>query len=567
MSKKNSKTQKTVLAHVRYENHHPDALILEVPQLGGDTLQFEFPMSALANKNAVKRELLAHGVPNKHVNEVTDIVLNEAPETQIVISRAVGWNDSFDRFVLPSRTLLADGIYVAAGDALEAYKRIDQEEPSNDIRSWRRSLSPPATRSRYIVLAIAAGFAAPLMKFANISESVVFNFVGRSGCGKTLTSRVAASVSGASTRADFASWQDSPRAIAEAAQLYNDRVLVIDDFMRGESSPRRRFDRLNEIGRMLPDGRSRAVTKTLAESGLDTLTWRSICFTSSEFPSARIALDANRHREDGHRARFIDIPVPGRTAGGIFDKVQADDDPIELAAQLERALDTEDTLPLYSWVAWLEEHQHDLSDRIEKGIRRYLVKSKGLVGLEHRIATKFALLAVAARLACEAGLTPWQDAKKAVIAIRKLMDAALAYDPGRDRLFHDVAPAILQEIASVKSDGGSSEGEITVLVEHCPAGGRVFLKPEDELPIEYRSFLMLAEQEGARVFGTQGRKNLQNRSSKIGPQKRLPCIDLDWLEEGVASNDNRRVSLPTKAIKSKVMNQRKVMRRKRKRQW
>ena len=566
MSKKTSKSSRTVLAHVRYQSSQSDTLILEVPQIGGDTLKFEFAMSALANKNSVKRELLSRGVPTRQVDQVADNVLKGEPEIQIVISRAVGWNDKYGRYVLPNKTIEVEGIYIAADDPLAAYQRVEQKgEQSPDSQSWQRSLKAPVSRSRYLVLALAAGFAAPLMKFAGISESVVFNLVGRSGCGKTLTSRVAASVGGASARADFTSWQDSPRAIAEAAQLYNDRVLVIDDFMRGESNARRRFDRLNEIGRMLPDGRSRAVTRVLSESGLDTLTWRAICITSSEFPSAQIALDAKRHREDGHRARFIDIPVPARTEGGVFDRLRSGDDSNELAARLEATLDHQEGLPLEEWVAWLEKNQDDLGNRITKGIRRYLAKSKNLVGLEYRIATKFALLAVAAKLAFEAGLTPWQDPKKAIAAIRALMEEALAFDPGRDRLFHNVAPRILQEIAPVKNEGGITNGEITALVDHCPAGGRVFLNPENELPLQCRSFLMIAEQEGARIFATNGRTNPERTIEKGGSRLRLPCIKLSWLEEGSASNDNTRRDAATSRTKPKVIKERKVVRRRRQR--
>jgi hypothetical protein len=293
------------------------------------------------------------------------------------------------------------------------------------------------TVSNYIAFGIMTALASPLVKFANLSESVVFNLYGPSSVGKTTVARMAMSTIGPAEC--IQNWDLKARALEEVASRHNDCPLILNGAERLSAVELKQF--VTRVVHMLPEGIGTARSSAVHDQ-LPNTTWRNVVLSTSNPPGREMG----GQWQEQDSVRFIDIPVPSVEEGGIFDAGGAD--AAGRAAKAEGYLTKiEDGIAANYGMLWPVYIKHlltlDILTVVSGYMQEYLALAEVAPGIEERIAKKFALAFAAGRIAQAAGLLPWQPVRpaRAVQALHKRSIAAR-------RLPSENLKAALDEIAT-----------------------------------------------------------------------------------------------------------------------
>ncbi len=331
------------------------------------------------------------------------------------VTQVTGWCG--DSYVLPWLTV-GDANerpeFVTILDlAVQQTKRVDPLGNAPRLGAWKDGLKNACRASKIMTFALATAFAAPLLRWADISEGMVFLLFGRSGTGKTLASRTAMSVFGPAALADLATFDLTKRALEELCAAHNDRLLVIDEVGRAGDTPANREKLLAEIAYSVPSGRGRMRSRAV-QGDLKDEVWRVLVLASSE-ESFHRAPNAKNSRKQGEAVRLIEIPVPGPDKGGIFDG-KADDDvdwkgrAAGLSKEVEQTIARNHGVAIAHFIdaiiADLEEARKVLSDLASLFVGE---KLKPRTAIEQRIAKKFGLTYAAGMLAIKHGCAPFTE--------------------------------------------------------------------------------------------------------------------------------------------------------------
>jgi len=166
--------------------------------------------------------------------------------------------------------------------------------------------------SQFLSFAILIGLAAPLPSYVEqkdgrgkpVPEEAIFHPAAESTAGKTLCARVTQSVFGSPEV--LMDYRATEREVAEACYAHNDLVVVLDDTETAALEDGELFRAMKLFGQRLPAGRSKAIAKIAAKSGLPPMNW--FCFGVSTGPETLAELGQRLHKKlHGRRVRFIDL--------------------------------------------------------------------------------------------------------------------------------------------------------------------------------------------------------------------------------------------------------------------
>ncbi|WP_176454719.1 DUF927 domain-containing protein [Tardiphaga sp. OK246] len=276
-------------------------------------------------------------------------------------------------------------------------------ETRGTLATWNAAVSPLAKQSNPVAFAICAALAAALVRFADLTESAVFNFVGPSSAGKSSIAKLAQTVLG--PPASIQSWDFKDRALEEAAALHNDCPLIMDAAERLKQADLRLF--MTRVVHMLPDGKGMVRSNSVNDT-LPNLAWKNIILSTSNFTGREMA-GAAAAWNDQEAVRFIDIPINDADMGGIFDRVTSGDDlrahTARLVAQTALVMDKNYGTLWPCYIAHLM--TLDLNSVIARHIADYLTYCEIGSSVEERIAQKFGLCFAAGMIAQSAGLLTW----------------------------------------------------------------------------------------------------------------------------------------------------------------
>lgn len=277
---------------------------------------------------------------------------------------------------------------------------------------WNRDVGEVALKSSSLTFGICTALAAPLQTYvqerANVrllSETAVFNLSGESGSGKTNTVRAAAGTFGPPDL--LGKWDFTRRGLEEFAESRHDLLAALDDTETHTDDLKAALRRVNQV---IPSGKSKHISKVVNHP---VLSWSTIGLTSSPKDLESIAKDVNWNRSNGDRVRYIDVPVPPASEGGIFDQLHGDElHRREEIGRLIRQLDAGVTqnyggiMPL--WIECLLAEDH--AGRVLKLVDDFVARVAGNAGgWEQRYARKFAVPAVAGYLAAKYKVVPWPE--------------------------------------------------------------------------------------------------------------------------------------------------------------
>jgi uncharacterized protein (DUF927 family) len=375
--------------------------------------EWAMPLSLLATDGReVRANLLDRGLyvsPQDAARKMLMAYLSAvAPAASALCVSRGGWHTVADQavFVLPDQVYGAPAEERVVLQTTHALPHAFRE--AGTIDDWRHEVSRYAVSNSRLVLAIAAGFAAPLIEIAG-EESGGINFQGGSRLGKSTALRVAGSVwGGGGLQGYIRQWRGTANGLEGVAAQHCDALLCLDEM--GQVDPRE----AGESAYLLANGagKSRAdrggLTRTPA-------TWRTLFLSTGEVSLADKMQEAGQRARVGQEVRLVDVPADAGAGFGMFEHLHRFNDGDSLARHLR---DT--TAKLYGTPirAFLRRLVNELAgdrtmvaDEIRQRRDDFIAANvpAGASGQVLSVAGRFALVAAAGTFATDWAITGWPE--------------------------------------------------------------------------------------------------------------------------------------------------------------
>jgi putative DNA primase/helicase len=339
-----------------------------------------------------------------HKALLVDYIARSNTYKRLVSTDMVGWVD--DRtFALPDRAygLIAEKV-VFEGNAEGYLSRGTPDE-------WRSGVATLAKGNPVLAFALCCSFAGPLLKLCGI-ENGGFHLDADSSSGKTTALKAAGSVWGEPRDGKhIKTWRATANALEGHAELYNDNLLPLDEI--GQGDPREMSAAIYTIANGASKGRAKA------EGGVrSTRTWRVMVLSTGERSFATRLAEIGEDIKRGQEVRIVDLPA--KRAFGAWDELHGEPDGAAFSRRIDRGI-----ADCYGVAgrAFLERLTQDVvtswPDRWNDMKGGFPPRSDD--GQDHRVAVRFALVALAGETAIEYGILPWAKGD-AIAAAKTMMD-------------------------------------------------------------------------------------------------------------------------------------------------
>lgn len=345
---------------------------------------------------------LTLGAQKTAKDRLLHLIRSWKPEARLTSVHRLGWtDDSFESFVLGDKVIGAAKVLpmLAQGHGPSRHLAV-----KGSIESWRDSIGSKCQGNPLMVLAVSLAFSGPLLAVLH-ADGGGLHFRGTSSSGKTTLLRLAASVWG--SRGLIGQWRATSNGLEATASALNDMVLPLDEI--AEIAPRA----LHEAIYMLANGRAKARMAKDATAA-DSASWRLALISSGEVSVAEKLKEASLDVMIGHEVRLIDIEADTRTHG-VFDTLHgaksaaAFADALRAAAQDHHGAVGREFVRKLS--ALLQIKSPEMFERMVRGhVSAWLdALPSAPDGQIQRVARRFAIIAVAGRLATAMKLTGWGE--------------------------------------------------------------------------------------------------------------------------------------------------------------
>jgi len=396
-------------------------------------------------------------------------IVEQHPSKVIVLTDRIGWHG--EQFVLPDRAIGCHGEEVR-------YQSTPGEEPflakKGTISSWREQVARLCIGNSRLSFAVSAAFVGPLLRLAGTDGGGV-HFRGSSSSGKTTILHVAASALGS---AKFIQrWRATDNAIEAIAAQRCDLLLLLDEL--AQVDPRV----AGEILYLLANGVSKA-RSTRSGQNRPLLTWLLFFVSAGEIGLETHMAEVGKRARAGQELRMAEIPADAGSDLGVFEDLHGYEHGAAFADALGRATREHHGVAgelFLEWVvanrAWLIDN---LQRKVEELVRAWIPETAS--GQVHRVARRFALVAVAGELATEQGITGWPIGE-ASAGVKKCLDAWITVRGGlgifEDRIVLRQIRRFLQEHSEGRFSDWSRSTD-----EHAPrtlnrAGYRKSVRDKD----------------------------------------------------------------------------------------
>jgi len=348
-------------------------------------------------------------------NRLTEYIQTRSPAEFASCTDRIGWHptEGGAAYVLPHKTIGADTerIVFQTDSAMENTFR-----QRKDAAAWRDRIGALCAGNSRLVFAVACAFAGPLLRPAGM-ESGGFHLRGDSSSGKTTLLRLAASVNGGPSY--MQRWRTTDNALEAIAAQHCDALLILDELSQVEGKV------AGECAYMLANEQSKA-RATRGGAPRARLSWRLLFLSTGELSLADHMAEGMKRVRAGQEVRMADIPSDAGAGMKTFENIHSYASPAAFAAHLAREVQACHGAPGLAFIEWACQHWGTLARRLRDGVQSLTTQwvPPGAAGQVHRVAARFALVAMAGELATEAGLTGW-DASESEWAARACFDAWL----------------------------------------------------------------------------------------------------------------------------------------------
>jgi hypothetical protein len=347
-------------------------------------------------------------------NEIVKHLASEEPKRRFVLVAAPGWYDS--EFVLPDEVFSPPAhrtdfrIDLDAVGHLGAFRR-----GTGSLKGWRQTVARPARKSSCLRVAIAAAFAAPLLRPMGM-DSFGINWFSGTSDGKTSMLFIAGSVAGLIGVTGLPGWADSEPGLEDQAYGHRDCLVPLDESGDGNGKvPPEQKARM--LAFMIARNRPRKLSNQYERAHrLQGREYRIIAQSSSEVALTELAIAAGKKRLGGEEVRFIDVCASEPGSLGIFDGQVT---PLPGKTDRETAKELIDRMKAdaeanqgFAFRKFLDRYFRDPKSLSK--VRAYKDEFEKKVSVPSsnaalRIRSNFALIWGAAALAIDYGILPWKN--------------------------------------------------------------------------------------------------------------------------------------------------------------
>jgi hypothetical protein len=346
-------------------------------------------------------------------NEILRQLAAEQPKRRLLLVSTPGWHGS--EFVL------LDQVFSPPGSKTDY--RIDPDSHAHigafmceegSLKEWQQTVARLAKKSSCLRVAIAAAFAAPLLRPMNM-DSFAINWFSTTSDGPR----------------GLPGWADSDPGIEDQALGHRDCILPLDE--TGDAGKVPLKDKAKMLAFTIARNRPRTLSKKHeCANGLQDREWRIVAQASSEQALTQVAIDAGGRRLGGEEVRLVDVCASEPGSLGIFDGViktrpgKTDRETTkELIEQMKADAKANQG---FAFREFLRNYLHD-AEALSK-VKAYKEQFESQVRVPPsnaalRIRSNFALIWAAAAMAIDYGVLPWKK-PPTFRAVEKCLRKALA---------------------------------------------------------------------------------------------------------------------------------------------
>lgn len=371
--------------------HHTWAVPIELFQ--GDGTESR---KALSNQGVII-------TPDRRGRELFQIYLMSYPVDKFALCvDSVGWHNH--RYVLPTETYSNPN---SQDNELIVYQRTDgldnRFKHNGEVDAWKKGVSLLLESHSKLVFSVACAFAGQLLEPLN-QQGGGFHLNGTSSKGKSTAIYIACSVWG-HPKEYYRTWRSTGNALEQTAFMHNDGFLVLDEI--GEASAK-------DIGQtvyMLANGQGKARMARTAVTKAPQQ-WRVLFLSSGEKTFKEILNEIGQTAKLGQEIRLPEINID-TCEHGIFDGVDFAPDASQQANLLYDNAVQSYGVAGRAWLEFLTQDKGAITETALKMYQQYKAKitPDNAQGHIARVASRFALVAVAGELATQANITGWQKGR------------------------------------------------------------------------------------------------------------------------------------------------------------
>lgn len=274
-----------------------------------------------------------------------------------------------------------------------------------ELLNWKRAIPEAVRGTPVLVVTLCLPFVGLIAGPLDLAEGFGLMLVGETSMGKSLATVLAASVWGDPDQF-VRKWNTTENSLEVLAALNSHTLLALDETAA-----------LGGGTDVLLRGVMRLVAgkeKHRLSGGLELDKWYTVLLTSSEKGLAELAAHDGADLRPGHGVRLVDVPAEGDRPGTIFDVLPKGLKDVRFYEQLDGAARRHfgvagDKCATYltddlakngrkDVVAWLDARRRSFLDNL---------RPQPVSGAEHRVASHFALIYAAGRLASDYGILPY----------------------------------------------------------------------------------------------------------------------------------------------------------------
>lgn len=355
------------------------------------------------NGRAIIKILVDEGLQVSTDSRMIDALqhyLNMAPPLEKEMATCtdrIGWHGEI--YLLPDNSVIGNAgtrvVYTGAPIG-------NHHATKGTLPQWKDNVAAICRGNTMLIFAICISLAAVLLRLLKV-ESGGYHIFGESSTGKSTTLYVGASVH-SEPNEFMGTWRSTSNGVEARAKQCNDSLMINDELHQSTAKEAGGISYLI----MNDKGKQRA---NVLGGARDVNGWRLNCLSSGEVAYAAFIQEGGKNSRAGQEVRMVDISADMGAGLGVFENIHGAKDSHTFAEQIKKACLNYYGTPIRAFldelVGNIDQLEPFFVDMKDNFFNDYVpLESSGQV---KRVATKFAVAALAGELATEVDITGWDE--------------------------------------------------------------------------------------------------------------------------------------------------------------
>ncbi|TRX52753.1 DUF927 domain-containing protein [Thalassomonas sp. M1454] len=377
------------LGYVKNAEHKTWERKIAFKDFEGQWQSIVLPMNETSSSaNKLAQHLSYHGLHfvEGQKKKLYDYVLACNPSQRFISVNKPGWYG--DTYVSPKGGLFGRYIYNAPSNMQQFYQQ------SGELEQWKNNVAALCAGNSRLMFSVSVVFCSLILPLID-GQCCVFHLYNKSSTGKSSALKLAMSVLGKG----LMTWHTTDNALEEFLQRLNHSAGIFDEIAQLPKN------KLSEVIYMVCNGEGRARFGQTDKRN----TWLNNCLSSGEFSIKSALTDSKQGLYEGQEVRFVDICADAGEGHGVLDDIHNYPDSGAAIEALNCAVDN------YYGTAGQYFTDEVMSDKelctsLALDFRNEFLEKinvSELDSIERRVASNFANVVAAGKLATDLGITGW----------------------------------------------------------------------------------------------------------------------------------------------------------------